>query len=73
MKTITAVPESIGRETYLNLVAASGFDINTIRQLEFRPDGIYAEVYEVNAEGNRMVDPATSEAILNRVYIPVVD
>lgn len=73
MKTITAVPESISRETYLNLLALSGFDINAIRQLEFRPDGIYAEVFEDNAEGNHMADPTSGEVILNRVYIPVVD
>jgi len=71
MKTITSVPESITHETYTGLVAAAGFEPKNVRLLEFRGDGIYAEVYERDAAGHIVVDQSASEAAVNRVWIPV--
>ena len=70
--TIEAVPESITREQYLSLLTAVGFDPNELRLLEFRTDGIYAEVYDLNENGNRHSDNA-GDIVINRIFIPVKD
>lgn len=71
MKTITAVPESIPRAQYLDLVRSLGFDPADIRKLEFRIDGIYAAVYERNDRGQLVIDKTTEDIVLNQVWIPV--
>lgn len=74
MKTIPGVPESITNEQYLGLVAGAGFDVRHVRKLEFRTDGIYAEVYHHDENGSRYhADcPDHTEAACHRVWIPVV-
>lgn len=69
MKTIVAVPEFLTREQYMGLVDAVGFDVKDVRRLEFRMDGVYAEVYDRNEAGNIRIDG--DDAVVNRVFIPV--
>jgi len=73
MKTIPGVPESLTREQYMSLVESVGFDGKYLRSLEFRIDGIYAEVFERNEKGNLVLDTKLDEPVINRVYIPVRD
>ena len=70
MKTITGVPESLTREQYTALIESVGFDVKDLRRLEFRVDGVYAEVFERTDRGIRL-DTQKDEAIVNRVFIPV--
>jgi hypothetical protein len=72
VKTITSVPESLTREQYVSLIASVGFDTNDLRRLEFRMDGVYAEVFERGKAGIRL-DLQTDEVVLNRVFIPIRD
>lgn len=73
MKTIHAVPESLTREQYLSLIEPLGFDVKTLRSLEFRMDGVYAEVMERDASGHLVLDRDRDEVVVNRVFIPVGD
>lgn len=73
MKTITVVPESITREQYLGMITAVGFDVKNLTMLEFRTDGIYADVYDVDENGKKHIDAGRNELVKNRVYIPVKD
>ena len=73
MKKIDGVPESITREQCTSLIAAIGFNVMDVRRLEFRIDGIYADVYDRDDKGHLRIDEQRNEAIVNRVYIPVVD
>lgn len=73
MRTIAAVPESITRHQYLDLIASVGFDVTDLRRLEFRTDGIYAEVFYRNEHGRQIIDPARNELVVDKVYIPVRD
>lgn len=73
MKTIAAVPESITRQAYIDLIASIGFDANSLRKLEFRMDGIYAEVMDRDPTTGRILleGGSSDEVALNRVWIPV--
>jgi len=73
MKTITSVPESLTREQYVSLIAGVGFEVKELRRLEFRMDGVYAEVFERTESGGLVVDSQADEVVLNRVFIPVRD
>jgi len=73
VKTITGVPESLTREQYTALIASVGFDVKELRSLEFKTDGIYAEVFDRNEKGNAYIDPSTDDVVINRVFIPVRD
>jgi hypothetical protein len=70
--SINGVPESISRESYLSLISATGIDPGAIRKLTFAADGIYAVVFAQDADGEKVIDPATG-AVKHTVYIPVVD
>ena len=74
-KTIANVPESITREAYLALIAGAGFDIDYTRSLEFRSEGIYATVSDINGEGREHIvsQPDGDEIATNRVFIPIKD
>ena len=73
MKTITGVPESLTREQYVSLIESVGFDVKDLRTLEFRMDGIYAEVMDRDESGRLHLDAARDEVVTNRVFIPVRD
>lgn len=73
MKQIQGIPESITREQYLAMISAAGFDVNDLRRLEFRMDGIYADVMERSDKGHPVVDEQRNEVVVNQVYIPVKD
>jgi hypothetical protein len=76
MKTIAGVPESLTRAQYLSLIESVGFDIKHLRSLEYKYDGIYAEVFDVNEAGNHytVLGAGTEEDIaMHRVFIPVRD
>ena len=73
MKTITAVPEFLTQAQYVSLFAALGFEPKQLRSLEYRTDGVYAEVYELTERGYPRIDVDRNEAIVNKVFIPVRD
>jgi hypothetical protein len=73
MKILTTVPESITHEAYKALVAGAGFEVRRVRKLEFRMDGIYAEVYDCDPEGRIQIHKDADDAAVNRVWIPVRD
>lgn len=71
---IPGVPESITRAQYQSLLAAIGLpDLDRLRSLEFRADGIYAEVLAVDDAGRTLVDRMANDVVIHRVYIPVKD
>lgn len=70
---IPGVPESITRTEYLALIEATGIDPKDVRKLEFRADGIYAEVHARSGNGSMMIASATDEIVIHRVFIPVVE
>lgn len=78
MIQIDGVPESLTREQYVTLIRAAGFDTNELRRLEFRLDGIYAQVKATTAaKRNGIVTtgptPDTDELAVHTVFIPVRD
>lgn len=70
---IAGIPEAISRKAYTQLVEACGFDPEGLVSLDFRPDGIYAEMYATDDRGDRMIDRQASRAAVHRVYVRVVD
>jgi hypothetical protein len=72
MKTVVGVPESLTREQYVSLIESVGFEAKHLRSLEFRMDGIYAEVMDLK-DGKPHIVPDTEELAINRVFIPVKD
>jgi hypothetical protein len=73
MKQIDGVPESITRADYLALIESVGLDVKDLRSLEFRMDGIYAEVRARGADGKLVIDVGRDEMATHRIYIPVKD
>ena len=71
MIQVDAVPASITREAYSALVAAAGFTVDDLVSLEFRSDGIYAEVYARDESGAVLFDRAQNETVRNRVFVPI--
>jgi hypothetical protein len=73
VKTIEAVPESLTREQYVSLIRSVGFETKYVRKLEFRMDGIYAEVYDHHEDGAIRIHKDADDAVINTVWIPVAD
>jgi hypothetical protein len=71
VKTITAVPESITRDQYLDLMRAVGFTPEGLKSLEFRPDGIYAVVIAQDDKGHDIIDKGRHEIVTHKIFIPV--
>lgn len=70
--TINGVPESISRADYLRLIESIGLNPNRLTMLEFRMDGIYADVKAQHpVRGTDMVEG--DEIATHRIYIRVVD
>jgi hypothetical protein len=72
-KTIAAVPESFTQAQYTSLFEAVGLESKDVRRLEFRPDGVYAEVFERDEHGHMRFDKERDEPVVNKVFIPVRD
>lgn len=70
-KVIEGVPESISRADYGRLIESVGLDPDQLRSLEFKPDGVYAEVVDVDAKGH--VRFQGDEVVVNKVFVPVLD
>jgi hypothetical protein len=71
---VPGVPESITRAEYLALMASVGFsDLDHLRSLEFRADGVYAEVIAQDEAGRSLVDHAANDVAVHKVYVPVKD
>lgn len=73
MRTITGVPESLTRAQYLSLFESLGFDVKSLRRLDFRVNSVYAEVMEHDDDGHLVLDRAHDEVAVTRMYIPIVD
>jgi hypothetical protein len=72
VKQIDGVPESITRAEYLALIESVGLDVKDLRSLEFRTDGIYAEVRARDTDRKLVID-SRNEMATHRIYIPVKD
>jgi len=72
-KEIPGVPESITREAYIGLFEAAGIKPEQTLQLSFKSDGIYAEVFALDADGKRILDPMVEGFAKHSIYIPVED
>ncbi|ERI39188.1 hypothetical protein M707_02745 [Arthrobacter sp. AK-YN10] len=72
-KTIPSVPESITRDAYVALFTSLGIDAMNTKELSFRPDGVYATVFERTENGALVIDEIEGCAVKNVVYIPVED
>lgn len=70
---IPGIPESITRDKYRTLLSAAGLVAEDLRSLEFRADGIYAEVLAKDESGRTRIDRANNEVVIHRVFIPVDD
>lgn len=70
-KVIPGVPESITREAYISLIAATGIDPAAITELVFKADGIVATVFYINDGGAKVADKIGETFLKHTVYIPV--
>lgn len=68
---VPGVPETITREAYLSLVAATGMGPNNLVSLRFTTNGIYALAFVRDADGNMVRDG--NQAAKHRIFIRVVD
>jgi len=68
---INGVPESIPRTRYVEMIESLGFDTAQLRSLEWRADGIYAEVVATDGTGDMLIDRQRGELVTHRVYIRV--
>lgn len=73
--TIPGIPDSITRADYLRLIESVGLDPMRLRSLEFRMDGIYAEVKASRPGKDEnpvdLIDEGRMEVATHRVYIRV--
>ena len=67
--TLPGIPESIMRDDYLRLIEGVGFKVDDLVSLEFKTEGIYAEVYASDAKGRYIVDG--DEPATHRVFIRI--
>lgn len=69
---IAGVPDTIPRKRFIELVETLGLDVKDLIRLNFKWDGITAEVYALNENGKRFCVDGENIA-KRRVYIPVTD
>jgi hypothetical protein len=69
-KIIASVPEYVTRQSYVDLLASIGLDVDDLRHLEFRVDGIYARVDSRDENGNRLWQRDNSP-VTHEIHIPV--
>jgi hypothetical protein len=72
MKTIAAVPESITRQQYIELIESLGFNPNDLRHMAFGLGGIFAEVVSRDENG-KLMHGAPNEIATHTIHIPIVD
>ena len=72
MKTIAAVPESITRQQYIELIESLGFNPNDLRHMTFTLGGIFADVLSRDENG-KLMEGGPNEIATHRVHIPIVD
>lgn len=70
MKAIDGVPENIDRSALLTFLSSQGFDIDIVRSLELRPDGVYVTAFWRDPDGKIRRDG--DGVIRHRVYVPLV-
>lgn len=70
-KVIEGVPESITRDAYIALIAATGIDPHAITELSFKADGIVATVFYTDGSGAKVADKVGETFLKHHVYIPV--
>lgn len=68
---IDGIPESITRDDYRTLIESVGLTVEALASLEFRPDGIYAEVIARDENGKMIADG--EDVARHRVFIKVED
>lgn len=71
MKRVYGIPEGISRKAYVALLESLGLEAYYLTELRFTSQGAYAEVYEMDDNGNVVIDEL--EPVVNRVWIPLVD
>lgn len=71
--TVEGAPATITREAYAALIAGAGFDVTRLRKLEFRSDGIYAEVKKTGPNGGDLIDDTLGEPrmVVETVFVPI--
>jgi hypothetical protein len=69
---IPGIPDSIPRKRCIELIENLGLDPEDIASLEFKFDGIYAEVVARNEDGKRHIVDGRKFA-KHRIYIPIKD
>ena len=72
MKTIAAVPESITRQQYIDLIESLGFNPHDLKRLTFDRDGICAEVMARDDNGKILIG-GPNEIATHKIFIPIVD
>jgi len=74
-KIIEGVPESLTREQYVGLIESVGVDPDTLIEMNFKPDGIYATVAAEDGAGYAVPDDSADEfsIMTHKVYVPVTD
>lgn len=70
---INGVPETIQRDDYLRLVQSAGFDLPELLSLRFAHNGIYAEVFALNDDGQRFIDETSGQPATHLIFVRVVD
>lgn len=70
-KTIEGIPESFTREQYVALFDAVGLSPYDLVSLEFRAEGVYAEVFERDTTGKRIFSQHDGGFAKHRIFIPV--
>ena len=73
MFKLDSIPDAISREAYMEVIRLLGLDPHDLRSLEFRMDGIYAEVRATSEDGRPVLDLMANESVVHRVFIPVKD
>lgn len=73
---IPGIPETITRAEFLALQTAIGLPVEDVVSLEFRRDGVYAEVYAKDDNGEPLTADKPGDEYapaIHKVFIRVVD
>lgn len=75
-KCIEGVPESISRADYVRLIESAGFDPESLLELRFGIDGIYAKVEARDKDGGIIFAPVPGDefnTVCHEVFIAIAD
>ena len=70
-KQIEGIPESFTREQYVALFDAVGVDPYNAESLEFRAEGVYVVVFDLNENGDRYLVGSGEGYAKHRAFVPV--